>query len=413
MENIYYWLILWFVVIMFIFDKYLDYLNTLNWSDEVPDELKDIYDEDKYKKSQNYEKEKYKFSKIESSLSFVVTILILVLWGFGYLDGIVRGYTTSDIGMAAMFFAIIILIQTVVWLPFSRYKNFVIEEKFGFNKMTNKLFVLDTIKGLVLMAVIWWILLSSIVRIYSVVGQDFWYWAWIILTGFSVFFMMFYSTLIVPLFNKQAPLEDGDLRKAIEEFATKVWFTLDNIFVIDGSKRSTKANAYFSWFWPKKRIVLFDTLIEEMTTEEIVAVLAHEIWHYKKKHTLQMLFFSILQTWFVLYLFAWSLGSIELANALWATDKSFHIGSIAFSILFTPISLVLGIGMNVFSRKNEYEADAFAWENYESNHLQTALKKLSVKNLSNMRPHSAYEFVHYSHPIVLKRLKALKLMSKE
>ena len=408
MENLYYWLIIWFVVFMFIFDKYLDYLNTLNWSDKLPDELKDIYDEEKYKKSQEYEKEKYKFSKIESSFSFLITILVLSLWWFWYLDGFVREYTTNPIYMACIFFAIIILIQTVVWLPFARYNNFVIEEKFGFNKMTNKLFVLDTIKWLVLMSAIWWVLMSSIIRIYSQVGQDFWYWAWLILTSFSIFFMMFYSTLIVPLFNKQEALEDGDLRKAIEDFATKVWFQLDNIFVIDGSKRSTKANAYFSGFGPKKRIVLFDTLIEEMTTEEIVAVLAHEIWHYKKKHTLQMLFFSILQTWFILYLFAWSLGSIELARALWADAVSFHIWTIAFSILFTPISLVLGILMNIFSRKNEYEADAFAGKYYKAIYLQTALKKLSVKNLSNMRPHPAYEFVHYSHPTVLKRLEALR-----
>ena len=195
------------------------------------------------------------------------------------------------------FFWVISFLQTLIWLPFSYYQTFVIEEKFGFNKSTKKIFFLDFIKSLLLTFVIWWLLLALIIWIYTIVWVNFWYYAWMILTLFSIFAVMFYSNFIVPLFNKQTPLEDWELKTAINEFASKVWFKLDNIYVIDWSKRSSKANAYFSWFWPKKRIVLYDTLISSLTIEELVAVLAHEIGHYKKKHTLKMILFSILQTW--------------------------------------------------------------------------------------------------------------------
>lgn len=278
--------------------------------------------------------------------------------------------------------------------------------------MTKKLFFIDTIKSLLLTVIIWWILLSIIVWIYSIAWSYFWLYTWIFLTIFSVFMMMFYSSLIVPLFNKQTPLESWELRDAIEAFASKVWFKLDNIFVIDWSKRSSKANAYFSWFWPKKRIVLYDTLIKDLTVEELVWVLAHEIWHYKKKHTLQMLVFWTIQTWLMLYILGLSLNMDEFSQALWAADWSFYVWIIAFWILFTPISMILWIFWNVLSRKNEYEADKFAWENFKPEELKNALIKLSRNNLSNLRPHKVYEFFHYSHPTVLKRLKALDKIKK-
>jgi STE24 endopeptidase len=223
-----------------------------------------------------------------------------------------------------------------------------------------------------------------------------------------VFITMFYSTLIVPLFNKQTPLEEGELKTAIRNFAEKVNFKLDNIFVIDGSKRSTKANAYFSGLGAKKRIVLFDTLIEDLDTEEIVAVLAHEIGHYKKKHTKKGMIISVLQTGLTLYILSLLIANPELSKALGAEQTGFHLGLIAFGILYSPVSTVLGLGMNIFSRKNEFEADAFAGKNYKEEALRTALKKLSVKNLSNLRPHPAVVFFHYSHPPLLERLKKLK-----
>lgn len=408
MHNTYFYIIIIFTVVFFIFDKVVDYLNTLNWSDKLPKEAAGIYDEEKYAKQQDYEKTKHKFSNISWIFSFVLTLLVLIFWGFWYLDEYLRIFISNDLFLTLSFFGVIILLQTIISLPFSYYATFVIEEKFGFNKMTKKLFFLDTIKSLLITFLLGWVLLWIIVWIYTKVWVNFWWMAWLILSGFSLFIMMFYSTLIVPLFNKQTPLEDWELKTAINEFALKVWFKLDNIFVIDWSKRSSKANAYFSGFWPKKRIVLYDTLISDLTTEELVAVLAHEIGHYKKKHTLQMLVFSVIQTWLIMFLFSLIIDSREIAQALWSTNPSFHIWAIAFGILFTPLSLILWIFGSILSRKNEYEADNFAKVNYSWEALVNGLKKLSVNNLSNLLPHPVYEFIHYSHPTVLKRIKALK-----
>ena len=254
--------------------------------------------------------------------------------------------------------------------------------------------------------------LPLIIFIYLKTGSFFWIYVWLLVSGFSLFMAMFYSSLIVPLFNKQTPLEDGELKQAINDFATKVGFKLDNIFVIDGSKRSTKANAYFTGLGSKKRIVLYDTLINDMEIPELVAVLAHEIGHYKKKHIIWSLIIGIIQTGIMLFIFSLLIDSPALSGALGVEQPSFHIGLIAFGILYSPLSMLIGMGMNIFSRKNEYEADAFAAKNYESAPLASALKKLSVRNLSNLRPHPAYVFFHYSHPTLLQRLEALKKLEK-
>ena len=392
----------------FIFSKTLDYLNTKNWKETLPEELKDIYDEEKYKKSMKYEKVKSKFSSTTGIFSFVLMLAVLIFWGFGWLDDVVKNFTDTPLLQSLYFFWIIFIFQTLVSLPISYYSTFVIEEKFGFNKMSKKMFFMDTLKSLALGVLIGWVLLSAIILIYNYAWDLFWLYAWWLITFFSVFMMMFYSSVIVPIFNKQTPLEDWELRTGIQAFADKVWFTLDNIFVIDGSKRSSKANAYFSWFGPKKRIVLYDTLIKDLEVEELVAVLAHEIGHYKRKHTLQMLAFSIIQTWAMLYILGLALNYDQISQALAATTWSFHVWAIAFWILFTPISIILWTLGSILSRKNEYEADAFAKENYNAEKLESALIKLSRNNLSNLQPHPAYEFFHYSHPTVLKRLAALR-----
>ena len=403
-----FYIIIWLFVAEFILSKTLDYLNTKNWSDKLPEELKEIYDEEKYAKSMAYEKEKFKFSMITSFITFFIMLLVLIFWGFGWLDSLVRSWTDSYILRGLYFFWIIAFIQTLISLPISYYSNFVIEEKFGFNKMTKKLFFIDTLKSFILTLIIWGGLLALIIWLYNLDKDNFWLYAWLVITFFSIFMMMFYSSLIVPLFNKQTPLEKWELRDAIEDFAKKVGFKLDNIYVIDWSKRSSKANAYFSWFGPKKRIVLYDTLIKDLNTDELVAVLAHEIGHYKKKHTLQMLAFSIIQTWIMLYILGLALKVPEVSQALGAQEWSFWVWVVAFWILFTPISIIFSLIWNILSRKNEYEADEFAKLNYNSESLRNALIKLSRNNLSNLRPHPAYEFFHYSHPTVLKRLDALK-----
>jgi len=289
MYNTFFYIILWSFVFEFLFSKTLSYLNKLNWSTTLPKELKEIYDAKKYKKSMEYEKTKYDFSNITWIFSFFIMYFVLIFGLFWELYNFVSIYTTNEIIKTLYFFWIMVLIQTIIWLPLSYYSTFVIEEKFGFNKMSRKLFFIDTIKSLILSAIIWWGILSLITWFYLKTWENFWLYTWGFVTFFSVFMMMFYSSLIVPIFNKQTPLKDWSLRKAIEKFANTVWFKLDNIYVIDGSKRSSKANAYFSGFWPKKRIVLYDTLIKDLTDSELVWVLAHEIGHYKKKHTLQML----------------------------------------------------------------------------------------------------------------------------
>ncbi|MFA5916932.1 MAG: M48 family metallopeptidase [Candidatus Gracilibacteria bacterium] len=410
--NTIFYIILSFTVFEFILTKTLGYLNTLKWSDELPEEVKGIYDEEKYIKSQQYEKVKHKFSIFSTTFSFVVMILILVFGLFGFLDSFLRSYIENPLVLTLTFFAVIIFLQTLFSIPFSYYSTFVIEEKFGFNKSTKKIFFLDLIKSFFLSYVIGLSLLALLVFVYQKLGDNFWWIAWLILSFFSIFFMLFYSTLIVPLFNKQTPLEDGELKTEINEFASKVGFNIDNIFVIDGSKRSSKANAYFSGFGAKKRIVLYDTLIKDLTTKEIVAVLAHEIGHYKKKHTIQMLVFGILQTGFMMYLFSLALKIDQVSLSLGASVSSFHMGLIAFAILFMPISIVLSLVGNILSRKNEYQADEFAGINYDPSYLQNALKKLSQNNLSNLRPHKAYEFFYYSHPTVLKRLQFLEKFKK-
>ncbi len=392
----------------FIFSKTLDYLNTKSWKETLPEELKDIYDEKKYAKSMKYEKVKHKFWSITWIVSFVIMLALLILGWFGWLDSLVKSRTDSSLLQSLYFFWIIMLSQNFIGLFTSYYSTFVIEEDFWFNKMSKKMFFMDKLKWLFLGIIIWGVLLTAIIWIYNIAWNMFWLYAWGLITFFSIFMMMFYSSLIVPLFNKQTPLEEGELRTWIQNFANKVWFTLDNIFVIDGSKRSSKANAYFSGFGPKKRIVLYDTLIKDLETEELVAVLAHEIGHYKRKHTLQMLAFSIIQTGAMLYILWVALNYEEISQALGAGEGSFHVWAIAFWILFTPISIVLWTLGSILSRRNEYQADEFAKINYDAKKLESALIKLSRNNLSNLQPHPAYEFFHYSHPTVLKRLEALR-----
>src|SRR6056297_1559423 len=405
MHDIIFWIIIAIIVLDFILENYLDYLNTTRMSKKLPDEVKDIYDEEKYKKQQAYQKENQRFGMITGTFSFLLILAMFLFYGFAYADSFVWSITANSILAALLFFGILMFASDILNLPFSIYDTFVIEEKYGFNKTTPKTFVFDKIKGWLLGAIIGGGILALVIFIYQKTQDMFWIYAWLVVAVFSIFMSMFYSNLIVPLFNKQTPLEEGELRSAIEKFAQNVGFKLDNIFVIDGSKRSAKANAYFTGLGPKKRIVLYDTLINDMETDELVAVLAHEIGHYKKNHIIQGLIISLIQTGIVLFIFSLLIDSPHLSKALGVEEPNFHIGLIAFGILYSPVSFVLGIFMNMLSRKNEYQADAFAAKNYKPEALASALKKLSVKNLSNLTPHPKYVFFNYSHPPLLQRLR--------
>jgi STE24 endopeptidase len=406
-------IIILIIVAEYLLEQWLEYLNSTLWTDELPKELEGIYDAERYRKSQQYLRTKEKFSLLTDTLSLFLITGMLVFRGFAFVDQLVREYTANPILMALFFFGILGFAADLVGTPFSAYATFVIEEKFGFNKTTVKTFVLDKLKGWLLGAFVGGGLLALIVWIYMVTGHWFWLVAWGVITFFTVFMTMFYSNLIVPLFNKQTPLGPGELRDAIEAFAKKAAFRLKNIFVINGSKRTTKANAYFTGLGAKKRIVLYDTLINDHTNDELVAVLAHEIGHYKKKHTLTGTILSIIHTGVLLFILSFFIGNPVLSQALGASAGSFHMGVLAFGVLYTPISLVLGLFMNILSRKHEYAADRFAGINYKPESLQLALKKLSVNNLSNLRPHPIYVFFYYSHPPLLKRLEALERVKSE
>ena len=408
MQDFIFWFIIAIITTDFIFENYLDYLNIKHMGKKLPPELKDIYDKEKYAKQQAYQRTNHRFGIISGTFSFILLLGMFLLYGFAFVDSIVWSITSHSILAALLFFGIILFVSHLVQLPFSIYDTFVIEEKYGFNKTTPRTFILDQVKGLLLGAILGGGLLALIIFIYQKTHDMFWIYAWLVVAFFSIFMAMFYSNLIVPLFNKQTPLAEGELRDAIQKFAGKARFKLDNIYVINGSKRSSKANAYFTGFGTKKRIVLYDTLIDDMKTEEIVAVLAHEIGHYKKKHVLQGLLISLLQTGVMLFIFSLLIDSPHLSRALGVEQPNFHIGLIAFGILYTPVSFILGIFMNRLSRKNEYQADRFAAQNYRPQPLAAALKKLSQKNLSNLTPHPLYVYFNYSHPPLLQRLNHLK-----
>jgi STE24 endopeptidase len=407
MYNSVFYVIIIIIFFDYLLERWLDFLNAKNRHAQLPDELKGIYDEEKYVKAIEYEKVSSKFSFITSTFNFFLILFMLIFGGFALVDHIAGNYTVNPIYKAMIFFAILGFASDVLNTPFGIYDTFVIETKFGFNKTTVKTYILDKIKGLLLSIIIGGILAYAILWFYYKTTNMFWIYAWVLTSAVMIFFAMFYSNLIVPLFNKQEPLEDGELKKAISQFANKVGFKLDNIYKIDGSKRSTKANAYFTGLGSKKRIVLYDTLIKELTSNEIVAVLAHEIGHYKRKHNLQGIILSVIQMGVTFYLISLFLSIPALSQALGA-QPSFHIGIIAFGILYSPLSLVIGIAMNTLSRKNEFEADGFTNQNFEPEYLINALKKLSVNNLSNLTPHPVYVFFHYSHPTLLQRIKALK-----
>jgi len=403
----------WFLIIIglvifnFLFSTGLEYINHLNWKDLIPNELKDFYKPEKYKKAREYSIKRNKISLISSLFGFGLIIGLLCFNGYGYINDFSLNYNSSYI-QSGVFFIILYFISSIISIPFSYYSTFVIEEKFGFNKTTKKTFFLDIIKSFIITLIIGSVLLFPSIYLFETLESGFWIWLWIGVSALMIFINMFYADLIVPIFNKLTPLENGDLRKKIEEYSSKVGYLLKNVYVIDGSKRSTKANAFFSGLGPKKTIALYDTLIDKHTDDELVAVLAHEVGHYKKKHIFSGLLLTIVQLGITAFFLEFCLKQPEISYALGGAEMSFHLGLIGFSFIFYPISLISGIFMNYLSRKNEFEADSYAKETSSGHHLSLALKKLSVDSLSNIYPHPVYVFIHYSHPPLIKRLKALK-----
>ena len=395
------------LLIKFVIDSVLNHLNAKHFNDSLPNDVSDVYEINEYQQSQSYKKTNHNFSKITSLFSLITTLLFFFFDGFSIVDEIARGFSNNIIIITLIFFGIIIIGSDIISIPFSLYKTFVIEEKFGFNKSTKKLFFLDKIKGLLMTIILGGSILSIITWFYEFTGNYFWIYTWLLITTFSVFLNMFYSKLIVPLFNEQTILEEGDLKNEIVKYVNSVGFKANNIYVLNGSKRSTKANAYFSGFGNQKRITLYDTLINDLENNEIVAVLAHEVGHYKRKHILYNLTSSIILTGFALFVLSLFIKTPILSLALGVSNPSFHIGLIAFGILYSPVSQILGVFMNYMSRKFEYQADNYAKNTFSASPLISSLKKLSKNSLSNLTPHYLYVFFHFSHPTLLDRIKNL------
>lgn len=396
------------LLIKFVIDSVLNHLNAKHFNDTLPNDVSDVYEINEYQKSQTYKRTNHNFSKITSFFSLITTLLFFFFNGFSIVDEIARGFSNNIIIITLIFFGIIIVGSDIISIPFSLYKTFVIEEKFGFNKTTKKIFFLDKIKGLLMTIILGGSILSIITWFYEFTGNYFWIYSWLLISSFSVFLNMFYSKLIVPLFNKQTILEEGDLKNDIIKYVNSVGFKAHDIYVLNGSKRSTKANAYFSGFGNQKRITLYDTLINDLENDEIVAVLAHEVGHYKRKHILYNLTSSIILTGFALFVLSLFIKTPVLSLALGVSLPSFHIGLIAFGILYSPVSQILGIFMNYMSRKFEYQADNYAKNTFSASPLISSLKKLSKNSLSNLTPHYLYVFFHFSHPTLLERIKNLK-----
>lgn len=407
--NTYAWIILTALLAEHLLKLAANRLNLSSLSSELPDEFRGTYDEADYARSQDYTRARTRFDTWVTSFDLLVLLVFWFAGGFTWLDVWTRSLGLGELATGLVFIGALALAGKIIALPASYYSTFVIEERFGFNRSTRSTFWADQLKGLALSAILGGLLLAAILWILGALGEAAWLWCWATTTIFTLVAMFLAPTWIMPLFNKFEPLEDGELKRAILEYARSVSFPLEGIFVIDGSKRSSKANAFFTGFGKNKRIALYDTLIDGQTTDELVAVVAHEIGHYKRGHILKSLALGIAHFGALFWLLSRFLTDPQLFEAFGVAEPSTHAGLLFFALLFTPIELVLSLLMSAFSRKNEFEADAFAAQTtHRPGDLVAALKKLSVENLNNLTPHPFYVWLHYSHPPVLARIAALR-----
>jgi STE24 endopeptidase len=406
-----------FLIFVFVFltfswalDCILEIKNLSSLSPDIPEEFCDVIDQEAYGKSQNYARSQAHFSLFKGTCDYLVLIMFIFLGGIGWLDEMVRSFGFSPLGTGLIYFGLLGLAADLLSLPFSLYHTFVLEERFGFNTTTMTTFWLDRLKGYVLSGILGGILLGGVLWLFMSAGDRAWIWCWGFTTAFMIIMQYIAPRFILPLFNTFTPLEQGKLKEAVVRFADRVGFTLSGIFVMDGSKRSSKSNAFFTGFGSKKRIVLFDTLIEKHPVNELVAILAHETGHYKRRHLIKGLIIGIFKTGIVFWLMAQVMGSRALATAFGVSEPSVYTGLVIFALLYTPIALIIGVLSGYFSRKHEYEADAYAAQHIDDpEDLVTALKKLAADNMSNLTPHPFYVVFHYSHPPVAERIRALRV----
>lgn len=393
----------------YLLDIIVETLNVRYVKTDLPEEFEGYYDAEKYKKSQEYLRENTWFGIITDSIITPLTIAFILFGGFNFVDRFARSFGLGAIPTGLVFAGILLLASQILSIPFSIYSTFVIEERYGFNKTTPKTFVLDILKSWLLIAVIGGLLLSAVLWFFQKAGPWAWAYCWMAVTTFQIFLMFVAPVVIMPLFNKFVPLEEGDLKQAIEDYARSQKFKLKGIFTMDGSKRSTKANAFFTGLGRLRRIVLYDTLIEKHSVKELVSILAHEMGHYKKKHILKSIVISVLTTGIMFFILSLFINNEALFAAFRMEQTSIYASLVFFGFLYSPIQMVLSLFGNMLSRKHEYEADAYAVKTYrDPGSLIAALKKLSVDNLSNLTPHPVKVFLSYSHPPILKRIEAIR-----
>ncbi|MDH4318827.1 MAG: M48 family metallopeptidase [Desulfobulbaceae bacterium] len=401
------------IIVGYVLETLLSLLNLRALDPKLPELFQDVFDKVKYKKSQEYIGVTTRFSLVHSTFSLIATIGFILLGGFNHIDVASRSMGYGSIGSGLIFMGLLLLLSGAVSLPFSIYSTFVIEERFGFNKTTPKIFILDILKSILLTPIIGGPLLAFIIWFFETTGSAAWLYCWGATVAYSVFLQFVAPVLLLPLFNKFTPLEEGELRDAITAYAGQERFKMKGIYTMDGSKRSTKVNAYFTGFGKFRRIVFYDTLMEKLSTEEIVGVLAHEMGHYKLKHIFKMMAASILQMGLTFYILSLFLGNQNLFAAFSMQHVSVYAGLVFFGFLYAPISAVLSLIFLKISRKHEYQADAYALDTTgNARHLVNGLKKLSLANLSNLTPHPWFVMFHYSHPPLLQRLQAMLSMEK-
>ena len=400
------------LILSWLLDLVIETLNLTALKPDLPAEFQGACDARKYVKSQQYLRDSTWFGCITDSFFMALTVAFILLGGFNLVDLIARSAGFGEILTGLCFASILLLASDIIHIPFSAYATFVIEERYGFNKTTLKIFIIDHLKGWLLAAAIGGPVLALVLWFFQKTGPCAWLWCWGALTVIQIVLMFIAPAVIMPLFNKFTPLEDGELKSAIEGYAQGQHFSLKGIFTMDGSRRSTKSNAFFTGFGRFRRIVLFDTLIEKHSVDELVAVLAHEVGHYKKRHIIRLLSMSIVTSGIMFFILSLFLNNPSLSAAFGMEHTSIYATLFFFAFLYAPIEILLGIGVNMLSRRHEFEADTFAARTFKgSEPLITALKKLSVDNLSNLTPHPAKVFLQYSHPPVLARIQSLRRFS--
>ncbi|MFC2022004.1 M48 family metallopeptidase [Chloroflexota bacterium] len=407
--NVFSYIIITALFMEFLLDVIADALNLRALKQEIPPALVGVYKPDEYRKSQEYMRSRTRFGFITSSFGLLIILIFWFTGGFNFLDQIVRSWGLGSIVNGLIYIGTLVIAYELLTLPFSVYATFVIEERFGFNRTTPRIFITDILKGLALTVLLGVPLLAGILALFEYAGDYAWLYCWLAVTIYMMVMQFIAPIWIMPLFNKFTSMEPGELRDAIQDYARSVGYKVGNISVMDGSKRSTKTNAFFTGFGRTKRIALFDTLISKHTMQELVVVLAHEIGHYKKKHVLQGIVISIAHTGLVFFLLSVLLASPALYQAFYMEQSSVYTGLLFFGLLYTPVEMVLSIALQILSRRNEYEADRFASETTdEPASLVDALKKLATENLSNLTPHPFYVFLNYSHPPLLQRVQAIQ-----